>query len=76
MVNKIDTWIIQETKSKKIIKVIDGSLSVAFSELKKQGDNGKGYSLTSAPMFDNYQGVKYNGSRFCNYYSTSSRTNN
>lgn len=61
MVNKIDTWIIQETKSKKIIKVIDGSLSVAFSELKKQGDNGKGYSLTSAPMFDNYQGVNYHG---------------
>lgn len=57
----IDKWIIQETKSKKIIKVVNGSLSVAFSELKKYGDNGKGYSLTSAPMFENYQGVNYNG---------------
>lgn len=57
----IDKWIIQKTESQEIVKVIKGSLSVAFSELKKQGDNGKGYSLTSAPMFDNYQGIKYHG---------------
>lgn len=55
----IDKWIIQETRSKNIVKVIKGSIDEAFLELKNCGDSGKGYSLTSAPMFDNYDGIKY-----------------
>lgn len=56
---KMNKWIIQETQSKNIIKVINGSIDEAFAELKCCGDNGKGFSLTSAPMFDNYDGIKY-----------------
>lgn len=55
----IDKWIIQETRNKNIAKVINGSIDEAFAELKSCGDNGKGFSLTSAPMFDNYEGIKY-----------------
>lgn len=55
----IDKWIIQETRSKNIVKVINGSIDEAFAELKNCGDNGKGFSLTSAPMFDNYKGIGY-----------------
>lgn len=55
----IDKWIIQETMTKKIVKVVRGSIHDAFEELKKCGNNGKGFSLTSAPMFDNYEGVAY-----------------
>lgn len=57
---KMNKWVIQETKSKKIIEVIEGSLNEAFAKLKQYGDNGKGYSLTSAPMFENYEGIIYN----------------
>lgn len=60
MANRIDTWIIQETKTKVVVDAVKGSLSKAFSELKKHGDGGKGYSLTSAPMFQDYKGIKYN----------------
>lgn len=55
----MNKWIIQETRNKKIIKAIHGTIDEAFAELKNCGDNGKGFSLTSAPMFDNYEGIKY-----------------
>lgn len=54
----IDKWVIQETHSKEIVEVIHGTIDDAFALLKEYGDDGKGYSLTSAPLFMEYKGVK------------------
>lgn len=59
MKQNMNKWVIQETKSKKIIEVIDGTIDEAFAKLKYCGDNGKGFSLTTAPMFDNYEGISF-----------------
>ena len=57
----MNKWIIQETKTKKIVKVIEDTIDIAFGEMRKMGDRGIGYSLTSAPLFENYKGVRYCG---------------